>query len=364
MHRWIAPLALTLAFAACVHRVPVDEAAFYEPYEEPLEARILPFGGLSFVINRPAHVAIFEIVPGRGVSLLYPAYEHENALIRSGYHNPVGTLSRTTGRWFYSSVGWSTGWEGPRYLYLVASARPLRIDNLMHSPSAVRSFLGLTAFTSHNAFATMESLTWEVLPFQSDADWATDVYVQWPAAPRSSYLAQRVRIQCADGRILLVPISYGSTSCPGDSRVAMEQAGDRPDGEKPQRRRPRVLPIEGDDGRTGATRATGEASDVDPRSIERRRAKSRGTGATRAEPSAGAEGPRGGREGQRARPESRPEREPRRAPETRSTPDRTSAPAPRTTPERPAPQPSPAVSRPAPQPSSGAREAPREREPR
>ncbi len=80
MHRWIAPLALTLVFAACMHRIPVDEAAFYEPYEEPLEARILPFGTLSFVINRPAHVAIFEIVPGR--LLEYPLQQRSGDVVR------------------------------------------------------------------------------------------------------------------------------------------------------------------------------------------------------------------------------------------------------------------------------------------
>ena len=254
------------------------------------------------------------------------------------------------GRWFYASSGWNSAWEEPRFLYLVASTRPLRLGALTHSPGALRSFLGLSAFSSYNAFSTMEALTSEILPLQSDADWATDVYVMWPTAPTRSALAQLVRIRCANGRVILVPITYGARACPGDERITVARetpggVGERPVAEKPARtRRPRVLPVEGPDRRAGAARAgSTRAADGSLRPVERSGAKRPTSRPTRTEPSAGKERPARAREEPRVReePRSRPAEarpQPRSAPEARQAPERQA-------PERPARPPSSGESR-------------------
>src|SRR5689334_16607372 len=59
---------------------------WYDAANIPLAARIERTGlGLGIRLNRPAYVAVFEILPGQGVGLYYPAYQSENAYYPTGF---------------------------------------------------------------------------------------------------------------------------------------------------------------------------------------------------------------------------------------------------------------------------------------
>jgi len=171
----------------------------------PLVARIQTTGtradGLRFYLNRPAHVALFEVVPGRGVGLLYPSGSFETRTLSSGVH-----LARTYNTFFrgsYLPVATSLGTQ-PRYILLVASERPLRLEEIQRSPERLRSMLGLQHFASYNPYNTMERLAESVLPAAIGDDWTTDVFVEWPQAPARAPM-QLVRVQCPSGQLLVVP---------------------------------------------------------------------------------------------------------------------------------------------------------------
>src|SRR3712207_4010202 len=97
-----------------------DRVAAPEPEPvEPLELDIgRPSGGhLLIQTNRPAYVAIFEIIPNRGVTLIYPAAAHQQNMLVSG-------------------LTWVPLWWSPRrvstsdrYVYAVASEEPLRLSD-------------------------------------------------------------------------------------------------------------------------------------------------------------------------------------------------------------------------------------------
>lgn len=50
---------------------------------------------ISVTLNRPANVAVFLVVPGRGSTLLFPADSAESARIESGTHTLTTSLART-----------------------------------------------------------------------------------------------------------------------------------------------------------------------------------------------------------------------------------------------------------------------------
>ena len=72
--RRIPLVLLALALAACAGHAPLpsDAAALPHGSRAPLAARLLPpdHRTLNFVLSEPAYVTIFEILPGRGVSIL------------------------------------------------------------------------------------------------------------------------------------------------------------------------------------------------------------------------------------------------------------------------------------------------------
>lgn len=78
--RALATLGLLALLSGCALRSTPhhDYSSAYDG--TPLRARIVDVTGRLLVsTNRPAHVAVFEIVPGRGVGLLYPAYTSEDS---------------------------------------------------------------------------------------------------------------------------------------------------------------------------------------------------------------------------------------------------------------------------------------------
>jgi hypothetical protein len=172
-------------------------------------------------VNREAHVAIFEIVPGRGVSMVYPRSSAD--VFASDAHYADLTIS--LGRSLYESDPFGLATFQPRHYYAVASAAPLHLSRLLSSLSTMRRVLG-PMYASYRPYDVIDRLTEYVVPKQPDWDWATDLFVHWPlpsgAVP--AVFAQRDELRhiaCANGRIIAVPRSYPYYGCPGDAEAAV-----------------------------------------------------------------------------------------------------------------------------------------------
>lgn len=284
---------LAVLVSAC--NAPFQEPVDF-PRHRPLEARIAP-GDVSsrqvrFHLSRPAYAAVFEVIPGGGVSVLYPTPADADRRLRSGWHSPSGWARRG---------GWRDGFRThyrPRYLYLVASERPLRVDRFARSPYALRQALGPNAFASHDPRRTMAMLDDLVLAGTFDQEWTSDVYVQWPEERRREEL---VAYRCSNGGVIHVPrTTRGSLQhlCaqydppkPAVDTVKSDTTTVR----KPSRRRPEVRP-EAEAPRRPATRPgttpenrTGDREEGTRERLDRPRPRPRATPAA-----------------QEARPESRP----------------------------------------------------------
>ena len=176
-------------------------------------------------VNREAHVAIFEIVPGRGVSMVYPRSSAD--VFASDAH--YADLTMTLGRSLYESDAFGLASFQPRYYYAVASAAPLHLSRLLSSLVTMRRVLG-PMYASYRPYDVIDRLTEYVVPRQPDWDWATDLFVDWPvpSAAVPAVFAQRDELRhiaCANGRIIAVPRRYPYHGCPGDAEasvVAME----------------------------------------------------------------------------------------------------------------------------------------------
>ncbi len=182
MRSLIAPLILMATLSACAaHSAPEGV-----PYRSdlPLEARIQASatGGVNgFYVNRPAYVAIFEIVPGGGASLLYP---YNGGGMSSGFvyggmrHLPShGYGFRSAGTYLGGRQGGLQ--SGPRYIYMLASEEPFDVNDFRSFAFNMRNTMGLR-FASFSARSTMEDLTRALVPDLRRTNWTSDVYVYWP----------------------------------------------------------------------------------------------------------------------------------------------------------------------------------------
>jgi hypothetical protein len=285
MQRTLFAAALAASTAACA----VPKAAELEPGRVPLQASIVaPIDrGFLLSVNRPAYVALFEVLPNQGASLIYPWIIRQEQPLESG---SVFALEAplNPGRWLYRSIGSPYAFASqPRFIFLVASEAPLPIHSFQESPVALKKTLGYTTFTSMQPYKVMDRLAEEIVPVQSDDEWSTDVYVDWGsvAPPRLAYRA----LTCADGRLLLVPAQFARIGfgCPGDalraSRVAELSTVGRTSTRLTnggRRGRPGDTAKGGATGRAGvpaAGRPGGSASPGDARAVERNAAsRSRG----------------------------------------------------------------------------------------
>ncbi len=248
--RALSTLALVALLSSCAV-LPAPPTAGLDPAQydgRPLRARIVNGGGRLMVnTNRPAHVAIFEIYPGRGVGLLYPAYRGERNYLSSGLNSIFLTQSRSYYSYFEPAPFFtSTSRGGARYLYMIASDAPLRLGSFLGAPGALRRSLGMSRYASGNPYGLMENLAELVLPYGEAGDWSDDVYV---VHPERSYggdyeAMQWIRVQCQDGRIIQGPAYYVYGGCALQNDVpplAQEPDPQRPDSgavKPPSRRRP------------------------------------------------------------------------------------------------------------------------------
>jgi hypothetical protein len=186
-----------LLVASCAHSGSPGPGGQYAP----LRAHISGFtvGGLSLHVNRQAHVALFEVVPGRGTSLVYPAgvYSgHAHAMM--GAVVPL-TNHRSWGRVNYLPVAdFRFGAVNqPIFYMLVASERPLNLEGFGAHGLAMQRVLGKN-FSGHSPFRTLEQVADVALAgAPDDGSWATDVFVHWPGRLADRREAGFVTITCA-----------------------------------------------------------------------------------------------------------------------------------------------------------------------
>ncbi|HEY7877653.1 MAG TPA: hypothetical protein VIC55_05490 [Gemmatimonadaceae bacterium] len=215
----LASLAVAAcALVACVHTAPqtaADEGA--EPLHvvlltEPPGAHIVPV--LSFVLNRPAYVAAFEVVPGRGVRLLYPAdsaQQPSNEGLNLVSETPSYYEDYLLPRWMPQAYG------QPHFTYIVASDTPIELGALSE-PNGLRQYFGIERFASFTPSRFMDEIAAATIASGlSDASWTTDVAWHWPNA--LAVVGRTLAIAtfgCLDGSEMTVPATYGARHCPGD----------------------------------------------------------------------------------------------------------------------------------------------------
>jgi hypothetical protein len=168
----------------------------------PLEATLLPpTHGIGFYINKSAHVAVFDIVPGAGIGLVYPRMGRE-----------LEYAARPGPQWIASGVPyWPASYVLPanssvRYLFLVASREPLLIDDYIGYSDYLRQKLTNVVYTG-NAYTAMEALIAEVVPSQPAEDWTTALYIVYGSVRgnrRPPVIYQLVK--CTDGKIYWVQL--------------------------------------------------------------------------------------------------------------------------------------------------------------
>jgi hypothetical protein len=153
---------------------------------DPLSARFLPpdraattrqFG---YTLNDRAYVAVFLIVPGRGVVVLYPfnppstlevAGDHVVPLQSAGIRQEQRLAAlQSQGE----QAGASPLLDGS-YLLLVASRQPLHLDPYLTRPEALDSALGPTVQRSGSMDAVVTGLVRVVANVRSADDFAYDV---------------------------------------------------------------------------------------------------------------------------------------------------------------------------------------------
>lgn len=223
-------LALAMLGGAGACMAPAPRLAAAPESAVALDARIFPpyNGQVAFSVNKAAHVALFEIVPGRGVSLLYPTAGSGFTQVRENWV----PMQYSAQRWLYASDRWidpAVGqWSGfdygygmgyapmsargmtrtsaPRYLFLVASEEPIEVGQFQQNLAGLRQFLGPQQYSSYQPYELMEKLAYALVPYAADERWVTDVFVDWGydwgygyTPGTSAAMASWQTIRCADG---------------------------------------------------------------------------------------------------------------------------------------------------------------------
>ncbi|HEX2095123.1 MAG TPA: hypothetical protein VHG28_22175 [Longimicrobiaceae bacterium] len=283
--RALPSLGLIALLAACAVQPAYRAEGPYpsdSPYGAPLRARILSVDGrLRVSTSRPAHTAIFEIVPGQGVGLLYPAYRWEDNYLSGGVNALWISQTRPYYPYFQSAPSTFSRRGVPRYLYMIASDAPLRLSRFIESPGLLRRSLGIAQFASVNPYSILDQLAGLVLPFDEPGEWTDDLFVIWPEQYYDTRYpaAQWLRVQCPDGRIVSGPAYYVLAACDATRNVPPlrtnprepGQPGDTTQVQEPTRKRPEPRGTEPGSSTEGGTRIAPRAPiiEVVPEPTER-----------------------------------------------------------------------------------------------
>jgi hypothetical protein len=169
-------------------RVPVP------PRVSPLEVSIVrpEEGRVLIQTSRPAYVAVFEIVPGRGVALVYPGPMRSQNVTLTGltWVNVYWTMRPSYDRRFASS--------DTRYIYAVASDTPLRIEDEDHDGRHLERRLG-SGYYSSSPNATVRAISREFVRAQPDEWWGEDMFTMALTTNRVTVTIRLARVYCPGG---------------------------------------------------------------------------------------------------------------------------------------------------------------------
>jgi hypothetical protein len=169
-------------------RVPVP------PRVDPLQVNIVrpEEGRVLIQTSRPAYVAVFEVVPGRGVSLVYPAPYRPRDVMLTGltWVNLSWTMRYDYDRRFASSE--------TRYIYAVASDAPLRLSDEDYDRRHLERMLG-SAYWSQSPNVTVRALSRVYVPAEPDEWWGEDMYSMALTNPRVTVTIRLARVYCPGG---------------------------------------------------------------------------------------------------------------------------------------------------------------------
>lgn len=194
---------------------------------------------LHMRMNQPAYLAVFEIVPNRGVTIVYPASPRQRQLALSGSH------------WLNVALGADRDDDdgnarddrrrrSTHHLYAIASARPLRLTDAVFDDVGLRAMLGSRAYRATDPAATMTALSRRFVSSAVDEDWSDDVYTidvmrqrnQRPdTVVASNGRPVRGRMDPASARVFRVPPSTDAGNGEPKDRSGESVADSRPAGD-------------------------------------------------------------------------------------------------------------------------------------
>ncbi|HEY2378692.1 MAG TPA: hypothetical protein VGH98_22110 [Gemmatimonadaceae bacterium] len=196
-------LSLTLVGAAACgptyvvqsRPTPAPERVPVPPRVSPLEVSIVRAedGRVLIQTSRPAYAAVFEIVPGRGVSLVYPEPTHPRDVELTG-------LTWVDVYWTmrYDSRDRRFASYDTRYIYAVASDTPLRFEDSDYERGGLERRLGSTFFAS-TANVTVRAISREFVRAQPDEWWGEDMFSVSMAPARVTVTIRFARVYCPGG---------------------------------------------------------------------------------------------------------------------------------------------------------------------
>ncbi|NUP72369.1 MAG: hypothetical protein HOQ17_12365, partial [Gemmatimonadaceae bacterium] len=181
--------------------------------------------------NQPAYLAVFEIVPNRGVTLVYPTspVQRQFALTGSNWLNVSWRSERglmdDDAR---DARGRRRGPPVVHHVYAVASERPLRLTPSAFDDRALAAMLGYRLTQAADPYETMAALSRRFVPPGKDEDWGEDVYVMDVARPVVT--VRIAKIYCPDGSVVYARDEMiDRTACPWQSQGRNVPAPSRPD---------------------------------------------------------------------------------------------------------------------------------------
>lgn len=154
--------------------------------------------------NQPAHVAVFEIIQGRGVRLVYPVSPKQRRVAQAGSGWLMLAASRGDDRMArgdrYDRV---LERSRVRYLYALASERPLWLNDSAFDDEWLGTMLGSRAASAIDPYETMQAISRRFLPpAPSEEEWGEDLYRI--ESVRRGQPTRIAKVYCPDGSIVYV----------------------------------------------------------------------------------------------------------------------------------------------------------------
>jgi hypothetical protein len=232
--------------------VPADPA----PAPAPAPARTPPVAvtiarveesRLLVSTNQPAYLAVFEIVPGHGVTLAYPTSPRQRRAALAGSHwLTVSRWSDADERYDRVSRSDRQGYS-ERHLYVLASERPLRLTDDAFNDDYLRTVVvGSRAMRAASPYETIAALSRRFVPPEKDEDWGEDLFTI--AVSRPTVVVHVAKIYCPDGSVMYVREEMADrVTCPyyGRRDVPASAPPPRPDSVVASNGRPMTVPPTG-----------------------------------------------------------------------------------------------------------------------